>query len=183
MSLRTASSTVAAALSGENHFTFRLPFSGHVLSCRLLFSQGHLGTEFYVPFWVVITCQASMVSVRYSVGGVSCTRWDLGSPGSPRLKGAPRRAGQSPFLRRRCYGCRFRQRIRSPVRLLGWGRRVRFHRYVGMLRATSSSLGFLRCRPLPHSPQSSAGWLVNQRGKVTTSRAPRRSLSPQVSGT
>ena len=26
----------------------------------LLFSQGHLGTEFYVPFWVVITCQASM---------------------------------------------------------------------------------------------------------------------------
>src|SRR6476660_3425381 len=26
----------------------------------LLFSQGHLGTEFYVPCWVVITCQASM---------------------------------------------------------------------------------------------------------------------------
>jgi PiT family inorganic phosphate transporter len=26
----------------------------------LLFSQGHLGTEFYVPFWVVITCQAAM---------------------------------------------------------------------------------------------------------------------------
>src|SRR5947207_14474298 len=26
----------------------------------LLFSQGHLGTEFYVPFWVVIACQAAM---------------------------------------------------------------------------------------------------------------------------
>ncbi len=26
----------------------------------LLFSQGHLGSEFYVPFWVVITCQAAM---------------------------------------------------------------------------------------------------------------------------
>jgi PiT family inorganic phosphate transporter len=26
----------------------------------LLFSQGHLGTEFYIPFWVVITCQAAM---------------------------------------------------------------------------------------------------------------------------
>ncbi|MDO9414200.1 MAG: inorganic phosphate transporter [Pseudolabrys sp.] len=26
----------------------------------LLFSQGHLGSEFYVPFWVVITCQACM---------------------------------------------------------------------------------------------------------------------------
>ena len=26
----------------------------------LLFSQGHLGGEFYVPFWVVITCYAAM---------------------------------------------------------------------------------------------------------------------------
>jgi PiT family inorganic phosphate transporter len=26
----------------------------------LLFSQGYLGKEFYVPFWVVITCQAAM---------------------------------------------------------------------------------------------------------------------------
>jgi PiT family inorganic phosphate transporter len=26
----------------------------------LLYSQGHLGAEFYVPFWVVITCQAAM---------------------------------------------------------------------------------------------------------------------------
>ena len=26
----------------------------------LLFSQGHLGSEFYVPFWVVISCQAVM---------------------------------------------------------------------------------------------------------------------------
>jgi PiT family inorganic phosphate transporter len=26
----------------------------------LLYSQGHLGSKFYVPFWVVITCQAAM---------------------------------------------------------------------------------------------------------------------------
>ncbi len=26
----------------------------------LLYSQGHLGTEFYVPFWVVLACQAAM---------------------------------------------------------------------------------------------------------------------------
>jgi PiT family inorganic phosphate transporter len=26
----------------------------------LLFSQGHLGTEFYVPYWVVLSCQAAM---------------------------------------------------------------------------------------------------------------------------
>ena len=26
----------------------------------LLYSQGYMGTEFYVPFWVVLTCQAAM---------------------------------------------------------------------------------------------------------------------------
>jgi inorganic phosphate transporter, PiT family len=26
----------------------------------LLFSQGHLGSNFYVPFWVVVTCQAAL---------------------------------------------------------------------------------------------------------------------------
>jgi PiT family inorganic phosphate transporter len=26
----------------------------------LLYSQGHLGAEFHVPFWVVITCQIAM---------------------------------------------------------------------------------------------------------------------------
>jgi inorganic phosphate transporter, PiT family len=26
----------------------------------LLFAQGHLGSEFYVPFWVVLSCQAAM---------------------------------------------------------------------------------------------------------------------------
>jgi PiT family inorganic phosphate transporter len=34
----------------------------------LLFSQGHLGGEFYVPFWVVITCQAT-IALGTLVGG------------------------------------------------------------------------------------------------------------------
>jgi len=34
----------------------------------LLFSQGWLGTEFFVPFWVVITCQAAM-ALGTLVGG------------------------------------------------------------------------------------------------------------------
>jgi inorganic phosphate transporter, PiT family len=34
----------------------------------LLFSQGHLGGEFYVPFWVVITCQAA-IGLGTLVGG------------------------------------------------------------------------------------------------------------------
>jgi len=34
----------------------------------LLFSQGHLGSNFYVPFWVVITCQAA-IGLGTLVGG------------------------------------------------------------------------------------------------------------------
>src|SRR5580693_8674337 len=34
----------------------------------LLFSQGRLGSEFYIPFWVVITCQAAM-ALGTLVGG------------------------------------------------------------------------------------------------------------------
>jgi inorganic phosphate transporter, PiT family len=34
----------------------------------LLFSQGYLGSEFYVPFWVVITCQAA-IGVGTLIGG------------------------------------------------------------------------------------------------------------------
>ncbi len=34
----------------------------------LLFSQGHLGSTFYVPFWVVITCQAT-IALGTLVGG------------------------------------------------------------------------------------------------------------------
>jgi PiT family inorganic phosphate transporter len=34
----------------------------------LLFSQGHLGDDFYVPFWVVITCQAA-IGLGTLVGG------------------------------------------------------------------------------------------------------------------
>jgi inorganic phosphate transporter, PiT family len=34
----------------------------------LLFSQGHLGSDFYVPFWVVITCQAA-IGLGTLIGG------------------------------------------------------------------------------------------------------------------
>ncbi len=34
----------------------------------LLYSQGHLGAKFYVPFWVVITCQIAM-ALGTLVGG------------------------------------------------------------------------------------------------------------------
>ena len=34
----------------------------------LLFSQGHLGSEFYVPFWVVLVCQA-MMGLGTLIGG------------------------------------------------------------------------------------------------------------------
>ena len=34
----------------------------------LLFSQGHLGSNFYIPFWVVITCQAA-IALGTLIGG------------------------------------------------------------------------------------------------------------------
>jgi hypothetical protein len=34
----------------------------------LLFSQGHLGSNFYVPFWVVLICQAT-IALGTLVGG------------------------------------------------------------------------------------------------------------------
>jgi len=34
----------------------------------LLYSQGHLGTTFYVPFWVVIACQAA-IAIGTLAGG------------------------------------------------------------------------------------------------------------------
>ncbi|RDJ05654.1 inorganic phosphate transporter [Rhizobium grahamii] len=37
----------------------------------LLFSQGHLGSEFYVPFWVVISCQSAMAL------GTLCGGWRI----------------------------------------------------------------------------------------------------------
>src|SRR4029453_17221184 len=40
----------------------------------LLYSQGHLGGEFHVPFWVVITCQAAM-GLGTLFGG-----WRIGRP-------------------------------------------------------------------------------------------------------
>jgi PiT family inorganic phosphate transporter len=37
----------------------------------LLYSQGHLGSDFYVPLWVVISCQAAMAL------GTLCGGWRI----------------------------------------------------------------------------------------------------------
>ena len=42
----------------------------------LLFSQGQLGGDFYVPFWVVITCQAAMGLGPWSADGGLFVRLD-----------------------------------------------------------------------------------------------------------
>jgi PiT family inorganic phosphate transporter len=41
----------------------------------LLFSQGQLGSEFYVPFWVVITARSPWGWGRCSAAGASCIQW------------------------------------------------------------------------------------------------------------
>ncbi|MGY4288306.1 PiT family inorganic phosphate transporter [Bradyrhizobium sp. LM2.7] len=35
----------------------------------LLYSQGHLGSEFFVPFWVVLSCQAAAMAMGTLMGG------------------------------------------------------------------------------------------------------------------
>jgi phosphate/sulfate permease len=48
--------------------TPRVNSEADLICAVLLFSQRHLGGNFYVPFWVVVTCQAAM-ALGTSVGG------------------------------------------------------------------------------------------------------------------
>jgi len=47
----------------------------------LLYSQGYLGGEFSVPFWVVLSCQAAMALGTLSAAGGSSTPWGRRSLG------------------------------------------------------------------------------------------------------
>jgi phosphate/sulfate permease len=65
----------------------------------LLFSTGHLGPEFYVPFWVVLAAHAALALIGTAVGGilVSTTQTISGSiMGSARSRASPRCGGASP---------------------------------------------------------------------------------------
>jgi len=46
----------------------------------LLYSQGRLGAEFSVPFWVVLSCQAAMALGTLMGGCGSSAPWACGSP-------------------------------------------------------------------------------------------------------
>ena len=115
----------------------------------LLFSQGMLGSEFYVPFWVVITCQAAM-ALGTLFGG-----WRIVHTMGSKITRLTPDAGLLRRDRRRDHAVRARPgsafrsrpRTRSRVRSSASARRARCRRCAGMLRAISSSLGSLRCQP------------------------------------
>jgi PiT family inorganic phosphate transporter len=52
----------------------------------LLFAQGHLGTTFYVPLWVILSCQAAM-ALGTLLGGWRIVR-TIGSKITPAHPGA-----------------------------------------------------------------------------------------------
>jgi PiT family inorganic phosphate transporter len=67
--VRTGPSTVDRIFRTVQFFSASLYSLGHGgndaqktmgIIAVLLFSQGHLGSDFYVPFWVVLVCQAAM---------------------------------------------------------------------------------------------------------------------------
>jgi inorganic phosphate transporter, PiT family len=104
----------------------------------LLFSQGHLGGEFYVPFWVVISCQAAM-GLGTLVGGWRIVK-TMGqrSPGSPRCRDfAPRPAVPSRCSAPPIWEFRFPPRTPSPDRSSGSAPRAGCRRCAGTSRPTS----------------------------------------------
>ena len=100
----------------------------------LLYSQGYLGGEFYVPFWVMITCYAAMGLGTLVGGGASSTRWARASPGSRRFKASARKlAAPSRCSPPRIWAFRFRPPTRSPAASSASGPRARFRRCAGAL--------------------------------------------------
>jgi len=82
----------------------------------LLFSQGLLGETFYIPFWVVLICQAAMALGRCSAAGASCVPWARGLPGCiPYRASVPRQAGRSRSSWRRFWACPSPPPIPSPA--------------------------------------------------------------------
>src|SRR6059036_227981 len=68
----------------------------------LLFTTGHLGSTFYVPFWVILICHAAIGLGGSSADGGSFTRWGCASPRSSRSAASvPRQRARS-----RCSGPR-----------------------------------------------------------------------------
>ena len=99
----------------------------------LLFSQGKLGSEFYVPLWVVISCQAALAF------GTLFGGWRIVHRPAERSHSLLRHGSASPCP----------QPTRSRARLSAWGPRGGCRLCAGASRATSSSPGSLLCPRQP----------------------------------
>ena len=101
----------------------------------LLYSQGYLGGEFHVPFWVVITCQAAMGLGTLSAAGASCNDGLAHHPADADagiLRGNRRR--HHAVRARPGSACRSRPPIPSPAALSASARRGAPQRCAGAWR-------------------------------------------------
>ena len=113
----------------------------------LLFSHGYLGSEFHVPFWVVITCQAAM-GLGTLVGGwrIVHTMGSKITRLNPMQAAARRRAVRSHCSGPPISGFRSPPRIRSRAQSWELGPPGKCRRCAGTWRATSFWPGSSRCR-------------------------------------
>jgi PiT family inorganic phosphate transporter len=114
----------------------------------LLYSQGYLGGEFSVPFWVVIACQAAM-ALGTLMGGWRIVR-TMGlriTKLTPMQGFCARRAGQRHCSRRPFSACLYRRHIPSLAPSLVSVQRAASQPCAGMWQVRLSGPGFLRSPP------------------------------------
>ena len=105
----------------------------------LLYSQGYLGGEFHVPFWVMFSCYACM-GLGTLVGGLAHRAHDglAHHPAARRFRASARRpAAPSRCSRRPGSASRCRPRTRSPAASSGSVRRAVSPRCAGAWPTTS----------------------------------------------
>src|SRR5262245_39532380 len=125
----------------------------------LLYSQGYLGGEFHVPYWVMLSCYAAM-GLGTLVGGWRIVR-TMGSRITrltPSRASARRPAAPSPCSRRPSWAFRSPPRTPSPAASSASAPRGASRRCAGGWPTISSSPGSSPSRPPPSSARSPMRW-------------------------
>jgi PiT family inorganic phosphate transporter len=101
----------------------------------LLFAQGHLGPEFYVPFWVVINCQAAMgLGTLFGGWRIVKTMGSKITHLTPMQGFCAETGGAATLFAATWLGTRCRRPIRSRGRLSAWALRAGYQQCDGTWR-------------------------------------------------
>ncbi|MGY4459824.1 PiT family inorganic phosphate transporter [Bradyrhizobium sp. LB13.1] len=121
----------------------------------LLYSQGQLGGEFFVPFWVVLSCQAAMAMGTLMGGWRIVRTMGLRITKLTPMQGFCAETGGAATLFMATFLGVFPSRppTPSPARSSASAPPAASRRCAGMSPARSSMPGSSRCRPRPSSPR------------------------------